>query len=95
MKRLFLLSLFASRLCAQTDYVVNITEPESGVVGVSYTGWAGKLTINVDGANPDDISSDPTSYTVRDAFTGSRARACLPPTAIPKTEACCKMEFPQ
>lgn len=70
MKRLFLLSLFASRLCAQTDYMVNITEPESGVVGVSYTGWAGKLTINVDGANPDDISADPTSYTVRDAIYG-------------------------
>lgn len=67
---LILLPLLAAPVLAQTDHVVNVTDPESGVVGVSYTGWAGRLAINIDGANPDDISADPASYTVPDTICG-------------------------
>lgn len=73
MKKALLLPIVCASAFAQTDYVLDITEPTKNVVGVSYTAWQGKLIVNIDGANPDDIGADPgsSSFTVPDAIYGA------------------------
>ena len=75
MKKVLLLPVVCASAFAQTDYVLDIAEPTKNVVGVSYTAWAGKLVVNVDGANPEDIGADPasSSFTVPDVIYGAKS----------------------
>lgn len=75
MKKVLLLPVVCASAFAQTDCVLDIAEPTKNVVGVSYTAWAGKLVVNVDGANPEDIGADPasSSFTVPDVIYGAKS----------------------